>query len=184
MPYGGTLGDYTPLVSGTHEFAYNKVIAMGVLVDPDVDYTDPAVWAAFVADDTTIAADVKVIPDVIGSYDGGNPEQDKGYGKRLKVVKKNTHKIDFKSEYNKVNTPFMNDLMTGDNVGIYFITGNSEEFYVIPQAISFTSKSPVTDVLEDIREFDGTAEWSKITMPIPINLGDAAATKAVMQLFT
>lgn len=167
MPYGTeTLGEYTKLVSGTHVFSYNKIVGIAILLDASVDYSDPTVWESYANDAATMEGKVAIIPKVIGTYDGGNPTTDKGYGNKLEVVTQMTHTIDFRTEYNKINTPFVENLMLADNAGIAFFTGDFEELTVVTGVnVSFANLMPVTDEMDKPREFNYKATWSKIKLP-------------------
>lgn len=172
MPYsdGELDADYTKLEVGTHVFAFNKVVGFGILIDATVDYEDPAVWAAHgVADPATIQDEVKIIPKIIGTYDGGSPTEDKGYGDKLTQITANTHTMNLRCEYNKANVAFMNKLMNSDNVGVCFFTGQFDEFTVVKGVnASFVAKPAITDEQEKPREWTIDVKWSKIELPVPV----------------
>lgn len=172
MPYADDdlVADYTQLQEGTHTFAFNKVVGFGILINATVDYEDPSVWAAHgVADPATIQDEVKIIPQVIGTYDGGSPTEDKGYGDKLTQITANTHTIDLRCEYNAVNKAFMNKLMNSNNYGVVFFSGNFDEMEVVTGVnASFTAKPAITDEQEKPREWTIQVKWSKIALPVTV----------------
>ena len=109
-----------------------------------------------------IAANVKIVKDVIGSYDGGAASQKPGYGNTLEVIDDMVHTLPFRCEYNKANRTFVEKAMLEKNVGICFWTGDYEEFNVVPYPVSLTNIAPVTEELNKVREFNLSAKWSKI----------------------
>lgn len=174
MPYGGdTLGSYTPLVAGTHSFKYNKVVAIAVLIDSTVDWDDDTVWSGYGTTPANLPDDAKVIKEVIGTYDGGSSNTDKGYGAKLEVVTDIVHTLPFRMEYNDVNNDFVNKLMTSNNVGIAFMSGNYDELNVVKGIdVTFIPQKPITDEQNKPREFSIVAKWSEIAFPKVITLTD------------
>lgn len=174
MPYGGqTLGDYTKLIVGTHSFSYGKVVAIAVLIDGAVDFDSDAVWDGYGTTPANLPADAKVIKNIIGEYDGGQPVTDIGYGAKLENVTEIVHTINFRMEYNSVNRSFVENLMLSDNVGVAFMTGNYEELNVVKGIeVSFTAQMPVNTEINKPREYTAVAKWSEIAFPSTITLTD------------
>lgn len=175
MPYGCSLiASYTRLVCGTDKFAYNKVVALGIKKNPTKDFSLPATWVY--ADAAALDADVEVIPDVSGEYDGSSPEvSTDAFGAKLEQIISRKHKITFEVEYNSKNWAFFNALGQSRNYGVAAVIGNFEELLDSgKQECTFSVKTPVTKELDKIRKFMVEVSWSNMDLMKPVAVDQAA----------
>jgi hypothetical protein len=165
MPYGCDEGEqYQKLNCETDVFSYNKVVGLIVIYDDttiSADLSDPANWATALANE-----EIAVIPEFVGEYDGGEPEEEEGFGLKETMVVSELYTLTGECEYNKKNIPFMNKLKTAGNKGVAFITGNLDEMHVVLGVeCTYITKAAVTREKKKFRKYMVTAKWSKIGIP-------------------
>lgn len=190
MPFScEDLVNYSAIDCVTDSFAYNRVVAVGLVKNPDKDYTLAATWEAYVTlidplvplsgTVANINNDFVIIKNVLGEYDGGAVELTEGYGSQEEVVDSMKHTANLQVEYNKKNIIFFNKLMTSRTHGFVMLTGNNEELHVVTNVTpTYSPKMPVTTEIKKHRRFFLDVMWSKIELPPVVNV-----STEVKQLF-
>ena len=171
MPYGCVLlAEYARLACNVDKFAYNKIVSLGIKINPTKDFSLPATWTY--ADEEALALDVLVIPDVQGEYDGSSPEvSNDAFGAKLEQIISRKHKITFEVEYNAKNWAFMNSLSQSRNYGVVAVVGNFEELADSGrQECTFSVKTPITKEIEKIRKFMVEVSWSNMDLLKPVTV--------------
>lgn len=160
MPDCLTLGGYTYNACPT-PYA-NKIVSLAIfLIDAVFTTYSKAEFDAQIA-----TGDVKIIKGSQGSYDGGNPVLDKGYGEQFQEVVGNTHKLTLMYIFDKDNIDFYNQLMLVKNKGIAFVTGKGELMHVVDVPVAFAVKMPVTEDLDKKRQVMIEVTWSNLELPL------------------
>ena len=144
------------------ETKVNKITALVIVLGGAsiTDVTNNSQWLTALQN-----ADAIIVKDADGTYDGGSPTIEKGYGEQYQRVVGNAHKITINIPYVSANIEFLNDLMRVRNKGIAFVTGagNARVMHFVPVECTFASKMPVTDDLSKERQLMIDISWSQIT---------------------
>jgi|AntAceMinimDraft_13_1070369.scaffolds.fasta_scaffold37521_2 hypothetical protein len=183
MPYGcAEPSAYIKPDCATDVFHYNRVVALGIFKvnSLGINFQLPAEWEKFIpispdpAIYTPFSDYVNIISPVTGTYDGGEVSLVAGFGTTLEIVDSQVNTIDITAEYQPKNDQFIEDVLTGKNYGIVYMTGNSDAFYVIQQEdITIIPKTPITDELERFRRVEFSIKWSKIGIAKSVAVSDA-----------
>lgn len=124
------------------------------------DVTNPDVWATGVA-----SGDITLIPDVIGTWNGGDPVEGTGYGDQSESVESYKHEVTFKDQRYKGNSGCYNMLLKSKNRHLFFVTESLVHFSTKPA--SFIPKSPVTETLTDKINWEVTVKWIEKDLLVP-----------------
>ncbi|MCC6584530.1 MAG: hypothetical protein IT271_12570 [Chitinophagales bacterium] len=131
---------------GTVKTSYLATLLAGLL--------DSAVWATGIAN-----GDIKLIPDVIGTWNGGVPKEEAGYGDQTSSISAYEHEVAFKDQRYKGNDTFYDSLAKAKNNVFFFATETLIHFGTKP--VTILPKSPVSDNTTDKVNWDVMAKWSE-----------------------
>lgn len=125
-----------------------------------VDITDPNEWRAGIE-----SGDIIVIPEVLGSFDGGAEVESAGYGRQSTNLTGYNFTLNYKDPNYKGNAVFYNAIKNSRAYRIYFVT--ETQGHLSENAVSIIPKNPVTENLTDDVVWDVTVKWAGADLPAP-----------------
>lgn len=127
--------------------------------------TNPDVWAAGIA-----SGDIDLIPDVIGSWNGGVPKEGTGFGDNTVSIEAFENEVNFKDKRFKGNSGFYSKLSKSKNRIFFFVTETLVFFSTKPA--SFLPKSPAGEDITGMILWDVVVKWTEPDILIPHNRVD------------
>jgi len=138
-----------------------------ILADP----TNPQVWK-----DGLAYGDVIIIPDVIGTWNGGEPKEGTGYGDQEGGIDGFNHEINFKDKRLKSNSNFYKTLAKSkDRVAVWAL---ESLIFISTKTVSIAPKTPVTENLSDIVNWEVKIKCFEPDILIPHERSDEIFTCA------
>jgi hypothetical protein len=124
------------------------------------DQTDPTEWETGVAN-----GDIIIIPEVLGSFDGGSPVESTGYGDQQSKITGYNFVLTYKDPNYKENADFYNALKNSRN---YKVAWRTETLtHVSDNTVSVIPKQPVTENLTDEVVWDVEVKFSQGNLAEP-----------------
>lgn len=155
-----TLPDY--ICESCNPSEANKIRAVAFVkkgvVFADPTYQDSDEWATLVN-----AGDAWIINEVNGSYDGGSPNFQTGWGDAIEKLSGITHIANWMVQWTCENTEFFNNLNFQQDLEFFFVTENHLQYSGIT-ANSF-AKAEVTDDMNSVRTWAVETKWSNKNLP-------------------
>lgn len=124
------------------------------------DLSDPTSWRAGIE-----AGDIIIIPQVLGSFDGGSEVESPGYGSQSTNLTGYNFSANFKDPNYKQNATFYNALKNSRAYKFAFVT--ETQVHISDNAVSVIPKNPVTENLTDDVTWDVTVKWAGPDLPSP-----------------
>ncbi len=124
------------------------------------DVTNPAVWAAGIA-----SGDIDLIPDVIGTWNGGEPKEAPGFGDQTTSIETYEHEVNFKDQRFKTNSAFYGKLGKSKDRVFFFVTESLIFFSTKPA--SYLPKSPAGEDLTGKILWEVKVKWVEGDVLIP-----------------
>lgn len=124
------------------------------------DPTNPAEWAQGIAD-----RDIIIIPEVLGSFDGGQPVEGAGYGDQQTKLTGYNFELTFKDPNYKQNADFYNAIKNSRAYKVAFRT--ETQTHISENAVSVIPKNPITENLTDEVVWDVLVKFSQGDLPEP-----------------
>jgi hypothetical protein len=155
----GSVGTHTATECLPHEKGVIRALAF---IDKDTtftDYSDPTEWATNVA-----SGAVKVVKFLSGSYDGGSPKFDKGFGSVATIYTNSTHKISANDPNFLNNETFWNEIQKSSGYKVAWVTETL--IHVGTKPCSIFSKKPVADDFESDVIGMIEIEWKQRNLPL------------------
>jgi hypothetical protein len=112
-----------------------------------------------------LAGDVIVIPEVLGSFDGGSEVESSGYGRQSSNLTGYNFSANYKDPNYKGNAAFYNALKNSRTWKFAYNTGT--QVHLSDNAVSVIPKNPVTENLTDDVVWDVTVKWAGSDLPEP-----------------
>lgn len=126
------------------------------------DPTSPVEWQAGIA-----AKDIIIIPEVLGSYNGGDPQEGTGYGDQASRFTGYNHELLFKDPNYALNGGFYNAIKYSRQYKIAWRT--ETKTHISENPVSVLPKNPVTENLTDELVWDVTVRWSSGDLSEPFD---------------
>lgn len=139
-----------------HAGSVKKDYIATLLADP----LNPILWGAGI-----LQGKIDLMPDVLGTWNGGVPKEGTGYGDQTSTIISFEHEVNFKDQRFKSNSAFYNRLAKSKDRIFFFVTETLVFFST--KAASFLPSSPVTENLEDKINFDVKVKWLENDILIP-----------------
>lgn len=127
------------------------------------DPSDPTEWQTAINN-----KDIIIIPQVLGSFDGGAEVEAPGYGRQATKVTGYNFSLNFKDPNYKLNGPFYNAIKNSRQYKIGFVTETQGHLSVNP--VSVIPKNPITESLTDDVVWDVTNKWQDSDLVQPFDL--------------
>jgi hypothetical protein len=127
-----------------------------------IDPTSPTEWRAGI-----LAKDIIIIPEVLGSYNGGDPQEGTGYGDQASRFTGYQNELNFKDPNYGNNAPFYNALKYSREYKLAWRT--ETKTHISDNPVSILPKNPVTETLTDEVVYDVTARWNSSDMSEPFD---------------
>lgn len=127
------------------------------------DPSNPVEWRAQINAKTII-----VIPDILGSYDGGAEVEGPGYGRQQSSLIGYNFTSNFKDPNYTTNCLFYNALKNNRGYRFAFVTETQVHLTMNPVVI--IPKNPVTEDLNSDVVWDVTVKWSDKDLPCPYHV--------------
>lgn len=142
-----------------------RVSSVALITDPTfefLDVTDPTEWIAGIE-----SGAITVIPEVVGSFDGGTEVEGPGYGRQSTKLISYDFVLNFRDPNYKSNCEYWNAVKRLRTVRLVYVTETQAHYVDVP--VSLIPKSPVTEELNSDVVYDVTAKWSSPDLPCPVN---------------
>ncbi len=126
-----------------------------------VDPSSEAAWTAGI-----VSGDIILIPQVIGSFDGGAEIESAGYGRQSTQLVGYNFSANFKDPNYKSNCEFYNALKNSRSFKFAFVT--ETQVHLTDVAVSVIPKNPITEDLNSDVVYDVTVKWAYKDLPCPV----------------
>ena len=113
---------------------------------------------------------ILVIPETLGSFDGGAPVEAPGYGDVESRLIGFKFGLGYKDPNFKGNCPFYNSIKGSSNWHIAFRTEKTTRISGNP--VSVIPKAPVTEDLNSVVDWNVDVKWSEADQPCPFDTPD------------
>lgn len=127
------------------------------------DISNPTEWTAAIN-----AGDIIIIPQVLGSFDGGAEVESAGYGRQSTNLTGYNFSANFKDPNYKLNATFYNALKNSRAYKFAFVT--ETQVHISENAVAVIPKNPVTENLTDDVVWDVTVKWAGADLPEPADV--------------
>lgn len=124
------------------------------------DPSNPTEWQAGIN-----SKDIIVIPEVVGSFDGGTEVEGPGYGRQATKLLGYNFTSNFRDPNYKRNVAFYNLLKNSRNYRYFYVT--ETQVHITDNPVSIIPKTPVTEDLNSDVAVDVTVKWDGNDMPLP-----------------
>jgi len=129
------------------------------------DPSNPQEWRSGIID-----GDIIIIPQVLGSYNGGEPVEGPGYGDTISKITGYNFELAFKDPNYTDNAGFYNAIKRNH---IWLIAFRSETLtHMSTNTISIVPKNPITENLNDEVVWDVIVKFSQADLPEPFPTPD------------
>jgi hypothetical protein len=135
-----------------------------LVVDDTVSFTDTAdleEWQAKILDGTIL-----MIPEVRGSFDGGQPEFKPGHGRVQEKVSRYKFSLEYLDPTLISNYTFYNALKNVRNKRCWYATENY--IWMSDRAAAWAPSAPVSDNTQDDVEWNVKVTWVSGNLPEPV----------------
>jgi hypothetical protein len=126
------------------------------------DETDPTEWQAGIE-----SRDIIIIPEVLGSFDGGAPVEGAGYGDQQTKLNGYNFELNYKDPNYKENADFYNALKYSRAYKIAYRT--ETQTHISDNAVSVLPKNPVAEDLTSEVVWDVQVKFSQGDLPEPFD---------------
>jgi hypothetical protein len=129
-----------------------------------VAFTDPAnpvEWETAIGN-----GDIIVIPEVSGTFNGGDPVTAAGYGDQAEKITGYNFELVFKDPSYVNNADFYNAIKRSRNYLIAYRT--STQTHISTNAVTVIPRAPVTETLTDEVTYEVTVRFSQGDLPVPV----------------
>lgn len=127
-----------------------------------VDPTSAVEWRAGVASGSII-----VIPEVLGSFNGGDPIEGTGYGDRPSRLTGYNFELPYKDPNYPQNADFYNSIKFARNWKVAFRTQNFT--HISNSTVSIIPKNPITEDITSEVVWDVLVKFSQADIPTPVS---------------
>lgn len=124
------------------------------------DISNPVEWRTGLN-----AGDIIVIPEVLGTFDGGAEQETPGYGRQDTNLTGYKFTANYKDPNYKQNAVFYNALKRARNYKFAFVT--ETQIHISDNAVQVIPKNPVTEDLNSDVVYDVTVKWAGPDLPEP-----------------
>lgn len=124
------------------------------------DPTNPVEWRNGID-----AHDIIMIPQVLGSFDGGSEVESTGYGRQASNLVGYNFTANFKDPNYVTNCEFYNALKNSRQYRFAYVTSRS--VHITTNPVTVIPKNPVTEDLNSDVVWDVTVKWSEADLPCP-----------------
>lgn len=124
------------------------------------DPSDPTEWEAAVA-----TGDITVIPEVTGTFNGGDPVESAGYGDQATKITGYNFELAFKDPSYANNAAFYNALKRSRGYRVAFRTENY--IHISTNTVTVIPKNPISENLTDEVVWDVLVKFSQGDLPEP-----------------
>lgn len=126
------------------------------------DPSDPTEWSAGIDN-----RDIIMIPEVLGSFDGGAPVEGPGYGDQSTKLTGYNFSLVYKDPNYRDNCDFYNAMKTARNYKIAFRT--ETQTHISDNTVSVIPKNPITEDLASEVVWDVEVKWAQGDLPCPFD---------------
>lgn len=126
------------------------------------DPTNPVEWTNGINN-----GDIIVIPEVLGSFDGGAPVEGAGYGDQQSKLTGYNFSLVYKDPNYLENDDFYNNIKRSRNYKIAYRT--ETQTHISTNAVSVIPKNPVAEDLTSEVVWDVEVKFSQGDLPAPFN---------------
>jgi hypothetical protein len=126
------------------------------------DPTDPTEWVTGIDN-----RDIIVIPEVLGSFDGGAPVEGPGYGDQATKVTGYNFSLLFKDPNYRENCAFYNGIKNARNYKVAYRT--ETQIHISDNTVSVVPKNPVTEDLASEVVWDVEVKFAQADLPCPVD---------------
>lgn len=126
------------------------------------DPTNPTEWTAGID-----SKDIIIIPEVLGSFDGGAPVESSGYGDQQSKLTGYNLSLQFKDPNYKENADFYNAIKFSREYKVAYRT--ETQTHISTNTVSVLPKNPVAEDLTSEVVWDVEAKFSQGDLPEPFN---------------
>jgi len=162
--YGGSCGDDLPLhicnECTTPEHGRVRSVAFIKKTFAFTDPSNPQEWRNGI-----INRDIIIIPEVLGSCNGGEPVEGTGYGDQQSKITGYNFEVAFKDPSYNDNAGFYNSLKRNRNLLIAYRT--ETKTHMSTNTVSIVPKSPISENLTDEVVWDVVVKFSQADLPEP-----------------
>lgn len=127
------------------------------------DPSNPTEWQTGIN-----SGDIIVIPEVLGSFDGGSEVESAGYGRQSTNLTGYNFTSNFKDPNYKQNALFYNTLKNSRAYKYAFVS--ETQAHLTDNAVSVIPKNPITENLTDDVVWDVTVKWAGADLPAPFDV--------------
>jgi hypothetical protein len=129
-----------------------------LLVDP----ANPTIWLQGIA-----SKDIIIIPEVLGSFDGGSPVMGPGYGDSDEELIGYKFGVAYKDPNYKLNAPFYDSIKNSRNYVVAFRT--ETQVHIADKTSKAIPKNPVTEDLNSEVVWDVNVSFSQPNVLTPVD---------------
>jgi hypothetical protein len=126
------------------------------------DPSDPTEWQTGIN-----AGDIIIIPEVLGSFDGGTEVEGAGYGRQSTSLLGYNFTANFKDPNYKSNCTFYNLLK--NSRAWKFAYKTETQIHITNNPVQVIPKNPVTEELNSDVVWDVTVKWDDQDLPCPFD---------------
>lgn len=126
------------------------------------DPTNPVEWRNGIEN-----KDIIIVPQVLGSYNGGDPQEGTGYGDLSTRLTGYNHELTFRDPNYKLNGAFYNALKHSRLFRIAWRT--STQTHISDNPVSVFPQNPVTETLTDQVDWNVIARWQQADLSEPFD---------------
>ena len=128
-----------------------------------VDPTSPVKWQAGIATKAIV-----IVPEVIGSFDGGAPQEGPGYGDSDSELLGYKFGLAYKDPNYKLNAAFYNAIKRSRR---YAVAWRSEsQIHISDKTARITPKNPIAEDLNSDVVWDVAISFSQPDLPVPFDV--------------
>lgn len=147
--------------------AKEKARVSGVaFIKTSIDFANPSNPTEW--QDAINSKDIIVIPQVLGSFDGGAEVESPGYGRQSTNITGFNFSANFKDPNYKLNGPFYNAIKNSRQYKFGFVT--ESQLHLTDDAVSVIPKNPITESLTDDVVWDVTVKWAGPDLIEPVDV--------------
>jgi hypothetical protein len=138
-------------------------IGSGAFVKSSFEFTDisnPNEWRVGIE-----SGDIIVLPEIIGTYDGGSEVESPGYGRQSTKLTGYNNVANFKDPNYKLNGNFYDKIKNSRAYKFAFAT--ETQIHISENTVTIIPKNPVTDDLTSDVVWDVTVKWASAGLSVP-----------------
>lgn len=127
-----------------------------------IDITNPTEWQTGINN-----RDIIIIPEVLGSYDGGTEVLGAGYGRRSETLTGYDFTSNFKDPNYKSNCDFYNLIKESGQWKYAF--KSETQIHITGNPVTIIPKNPITEDLNSDVVYDVLVKWKDRNLPCPFD---------------